>query len=82
MGYSNPPHKVIVLLLYASVNHFELTYRRIRGEGESVMFKSVFAIVVSVLFVEDPQFHGRSLQRLWYIAALAAMFGLSCLSGN
>lgn len=45
------------------------------------MFKSVFA-VISVVFVEPSElrYHGRSLQRLWYIAALAAMFGLSCLS--
>jgi len=47
------------------------------------MFKSVFA-AISVVFVdpEDLRYHGRSLQRLWYAGAVAAMLGLSCLSGS
>ena len=46
--------------------------------------KNVFTFAASILFVdpEDLRYHGRSLQRLWYAAALAAMFGLSCLSEN
>jgi len=39
---------------------------------------------VAVVFVdpEDLRYHGRSLQRLWYAGAVAAMLGLSCLSGS
>jgi hypothetical protein len=46
--------------------------------------KNVFTFAASILFVDPSElkYHGRSLQRVWYIAALAAMFGLSCLSGN
>ena len=46
--------------------------------------KNVFSFVASILFVDPSElkYHGRSLQRLWYATALAAMFGLSCISGK
>lgn len=46
--------------------------------------KNVFTFAASILFVDPSElkYHGRSLQRLWYAGAVAAMLGLSCLSGS